>query len=146
MKRFRTSVLSVLLYLWQLPQNLLGLLLFHIGPYNPIREIEYRGCRVLICGKFPGGISLGRYILVNFYRNAQDAAESHIVKHEYGHCRQSMILGPLYLPVIVASSGLHNLVHRYKAKYGLSRRSYYAFWTERWADRLGGVKRKIKWT
>ena len=47
-----------------------------------------------------------------------------------------MILGPLYLLVI----GLPSFIHAatWKDRPG---RDYYAFYTERWADRLGGVTR-----
>ena len=66
------------------------------------------------------------------------------VQHEYGHCRQSEMLGPAYLPVVGICSGVHNIVHRLKKRWNLPRRDYYAFWTERWADWLGGVSRAAK--
>jgi hypothetical protein len=56
--------------------------------------------------------------------------------HELGHCRQSQILGWLYLPVI----GLPSLLWAAWWNEG-RKRSYYSFYTERWADRLGNVHR-----
>lgn len=57
-----------------------------------------------------------------------------------GHVRQSRMLGPLYLPLIGLQSLCHAAVH-----YDLCGRKKYKpythFWTERWADRLGGVRR-----
>ncbi|MEZ3441530.1 hypothetical protein [Alistipes sp.] len=133
----------ILLYLWQLPQNLLGLLLFHVRVYKPLREIEFRGHRVLICDMFPGGISLGNYILVDFHREAWDAGRQEYVRmelrysirHEFGHSRQSEYLGWLYLPVVGLFSGVHNLCHR----FGCARGNYYRYWCEAWANRLGGI-------
>ena len=57
--------------------------------------------------------------------------------HEYGHTIQSVLLGPLFLPVI----GLPSLLWanlpacaRYRRNRGIS---YYSFYTEAWANRLG---------
>lgn len=50
------------------------------------------------------------------------------------------MLGPLYLPLIGLQSLCHAAVHYDlcgKKKY----KPYTHFWTERWADRLGGVRR-----
>lgn len=121
---------DVLLYLWQLPQNLLGLLLVAI--YRDDAEIYFRGERVFISSKIRGGISLGRYVIVSerYYM------EPSSIPHEYGHALQSRYLGPLYLLII----GLPSFIW---AIWWNSRRGveYYAFYTEAWADKLGGVKR-----
>lgn len=117
---------EALLYIWQLPQNLLGLLLRAIYKGN---DSVYEDAVVRRTLKMKGGISLGKYIIVN-----QFARESGIM-HEYGHCVQSKILGWLYLIVIGISSGLHALLCKCK------NHSYYAFPVERWADKLGGVTR-----
>jgi hypothetical protein len=146
-------IVAALLYLWQLPQNLLGLALFSWPGYKPLREIRYRGRRVLICDNFPGGesegsgISLGNYILVDFNRTCWDSGLPFFmglkksVKHEFGHSRQSLFLGWLYLPVVGIPSAIHAAIHNYRARKGLPTGDYHAFWCERWADRLGGVTR-----
>lgn len=54
-----------------------------------------------------------------------------------GHAKQSRLLGPLYLIVIGLPSILWAGIHGKVAP----RKSYYWFYTERWADRLGGVGR-----
>ena len=60
-----------------------------------------------------------------------------LLVHEYGHTIQSLVLGPLYLVII----GLPSVVwmnvpalSRWRARTGTS---YYAFYTERWANTLG---------
>lgn len=122
---------DVLLYLWQLPQNLLGLLLVLI--YKPEQSWAFNRARLYYSDRMRGGISLGHYIIV---RSAMKDYTGRTEWHEYGHCRQSMILGPLYLPVIGIPSLLWAAIFR--PGYG---RSYYEFYTEAWADKLGGVDR-----
>lgn len=112
-----------MMYLWQLPQNLLGLifLLFLQGEekrtFNNITFYYAKG--------FKGGVSLGNYIILGYIRRDS-------IKHEYGHCIQSKYLGWLYLLIIGLPSLLHALF--YKGD------DYYNFWTEKWANKLGKVK------
>lgn len=117
---------EVLLYIWQLPQNLLGLLLRAIYKGN---DSVYEDAIVRRSLKMKGGISLGKYIIINQFSRLKT------VKHEWGHCRQSMYLGPFYLVVVGISSGLHALLCKCK------KHSYHDFPVERWADKLGGITR-----
>ena len=115
-----------LLYIHQLPQNLVGVVLrlIHKGT-----DTEYNDALVRRSQTMQGGISLGRYIIVNRY------ASRKTIMHEYGHCRQSQMLGWLYLIVVGLPSILHAAICRCK------RHSYYDYWCEKWADKLGGVNR-----
>lgn len=117
---------KALLYIWQLPQNALGLLLRCIYKGN---DSEYKDAIVRRSTKMRGGISLGKYIVVSQF------SKKETVKHEYGHCRQSKYLGWLYLPLIGLQSGLHALLCK------CINHSYNDMWFEKWADKLGGVKR-----
>lgn len=114
-------------YLWQAPQNLLGLLflLFIRGE----ERHTLGGVSFYYCWGFNGGISLGRYIILGEYCEKS-------VHHEYGHCIQSKMLGPLYLLVV----GLPSLIHAWLCR--CKDHSYYDYWCEKWADRLGNVKRE----
>ena len=120
----------VLLYLWQLPQNIAGVLLTAIlaGRFNEFENIPF-----FYSPNISGGISLGEYIIVGEYNRD-------LLRHEYGHCIQSRILGWLYLPVVGIPSFLWNCI------YGLfidpNKVSYYSFYTERWADKLAGIERR----
>lgn len=121
---------NFLLYLWQLPQNLLGLLflLFLKGEEKHIlNDISF-----YYIDRFPGGISLGKYIILGTKREES-------IKHEYGHCIQSKYLGWLYLLVV----GIPSLI--WASLYGgiikHTENGYYKFYTEKSADKLGGVKR-----
>lgn len=135
---------SIILYIWQLPQNLAGIILFHIPKYKIMREIEYRGRRVAVCENFPGGISLGNYILVDYNRQNPDGyaermALSYSIRHEYGHSRQSLYLGWFYLPVIGGASGGRCVIRKLRRMLGKVVGCYYTFWPERWANNLGGI-------
>jgi len=125
------TFIDIVLYIWQLPQNLLGLLLLAI--YRPEVSSDYLGVRLHYSTRINGGISLGRYIIVS---DRYRAYNGNTEKHEYGHTRQSRMLGPLYLFVV----GLPSLL--WAAWWHTGRNcSYFSFYTEAWADRLGGVKR-----
>lgn len=115
-----------LTYAWQLPQNLLGLLLRAIYKGT---DSEYEGAIVRRSTRMQGGISLGKYIIVGRW------ASRKTVMHEYGHCRQSLYLGPLYLIGI----GLQSILHAALCK--CKNHNYYDMWFEKWADKLGGIKR-----
>lgn len=120
---------DILLYLWQLPQNLLGLGMMRA--MAPGEERLFRGCRVLRSEKMRGGISLGKYIVIS-----KQLSSPVIERHEWGHARQSRLLGPFYLPII----GLPSLLWAAWWKPGM-KVDYFAFYTERWADRLAGIRR-----
>lgn len=117
---------KILSYFWQLPQNLLGLLLRVIYKGN---DIEYNGVIVRRSVKMRGGISLGKYIVISQWSTTKT------VMHEYGHCKQSMYLGWLYLLLV----GLPSILHATFCK--CKRHSYYDVYPEKWADKLGGVTR-----
>lgn len=122
---------SALLWAWQLPQNLLGLAVrrHYIEASKRTYAREYKGAEVIYASSMDGGVSLGRYVIVSVF-----AAEK-TVAHEWGHCRQSLYLGWLYLPFVGFQSLAHLLLHR----MACGKADYHHFWTERWADRLGGV-------
>ena len=122
--------MNLILWLWQAPQNLVGLVLRLLFRG---RLVEFRGRLFRYVPKFPGGgISLGSTVIVRY--SLRQAPK--VYAHEYGHTRQSLFLGPFYLLVIGIPSFLWACYHKRD-----KRKSYYWFYTERWADRLGGVKR-----
>ena len=132
--------IKVLLYIWQLPQNLLGLLLFRwYGHADAIRG-EHRGAKVLYSQKMRGGISLGKRIILPLkYAGLSNSYVRLTLDNEWGHTRQSLYLGWLYLPIIGIPSITWAWLHSSFKSFGTI--SYYSFFTERWADRLGGVRR-----
>ena len=134
MSRTFSLVCAVLLQVWQLPQNLLGLAvgLFLKGKRRlPGVPGIPETIRVVGARNMYGGISLGNFI---YFR---PPAYETMIRHEYGHCRQSRLLGPFYLLVVGLPSLLWALWWHPGRPVPYSR-----FYTERWADRLGGVERR----
>lgn len=137
MKRVLNALLTVLLFIWQLPQNIVGACVL-IALWDKIISIsKVSGASVIyapcLSQRYSNAFSLGNLIFTGEVPQTQSGAT--IVKHEYGHCKQSVVLGPLYLPLIGVFSGVHALWWR------PGRGNYHAFWTERWADKWGGVQR-----
>lgn len=124
------------MYLFEFPQNVIGYLVFSY--YKNVHHrpsYRYKDARIThVKGRW-GAISLSRYIF------ADDAYyKSEMIKHEYGHTIQSKKLLVLYLPVIGIPSLIWNKFFR---KYRIRKnRSYYSFYTESWANKLGGYKDK----
>ena len=133
MKSILYVVTAVFLQVWQLPQNLVGLVFgwFLKGkqkvspPPGISKMIRFRSAANMF-----GGISLGSFVY------CRQPVYKIMLLHEYGHCIQSRILGPFYLIVIGIPSLLWALWWHPGRRVG-----YYSFYTERWADRLGGVER-----
>lgn len=123
-----------ILYLWQLPQNLLGLLVI------AFTKAKKKG-EVYVAGRYRFGVSLGSYIIFGGFFNSTDK------KHEKGHQKQSLYLGPLYLLLIGIPSILGNLWDRlFHRKWSSVKREkwYYSLIWEAWADKLGQVRRFAK--
>lgn len=124
-----------LLILWQLPQVLVGL--FLLALYKKSSKIIYKDDYVNVYScNIPGGISLGTIILINKY-----ICTKNTIAHERGHAKQSRILGPLYLIVIGIPSIIHAGINNIIGCCDNKPTGYYHFYTEKWADKLGNVKR-----
>jgi hypothetical protein len=121
---------------WEFPQNALGAIVEKVckaTPYTTYKDSNVYSWNI------NRGLSLGKYIFVPYHSNVKPTAKSvqNYIKHEYGHTIQSKYLGWFYLLVI----GLPSLIwagcfEGYRQKTG---KSYYSFYTEKWADKLGGV-------
>jgi len=129
---------TLILWLWQLPQIILGVafLAFVRVRYGRVKVERYETSwvfRYSISGtQIIWGISLGPIIILGppKYHGEQT------VKHEYGHSRQSKMLGPLYLLLVGVVSAVRCWGGYW---FGGSTEWYYRGYPEYWADRLGGV-------
>ncbi|KSV94863.1 hypothetical protein N184_36050 [Sinorhizobium sp. GL28] len=117
--------------LWQLPQFMVGLFVWIF-------------CK--LTGRLTGSdfgtacywTSRSGLSLTSFFVFVNEMCSDKTFMHERGHVKQSIYLGWLYLPVI----GVPSIIWAGLRRLGLfAGRSYYSFYTESWADRLGGVKR-----
>lgn len=131
------SIENILYWIWQLPQNLLGVLWRNIKKDSIITDISNNdiksvGAKAYLI-KAGGTVTLGKYVFISqTYRD-----QSITIKHECGHVKQSKMLGPLYLIVI----GVPSILHRWLNDYiGCDEESGYShFYTEKCADKLMGI-------
>jgi len=134
------KIKEILLYIWQLPQNILGLLLLLwykiVDGKKLVHYTDYNGIQYWATPSMPSGISLGKYVI--FFYQYHSYTDS--FKHEYGHTKQSKKIGWFYLPIIGLPSLCGNILDRI---FDLGYKFYYSQPWEAWADKEGGVKRKF---
>ena len=113
---------AIISYIWQLPQNLLGLLVILFTRAKKSSQCYLTDKRL--------GVSLGKYIIL--YKGCLLGD----ILHEREHQKQLLYFDWLYLLVIGLPSALGNIVWRI---FMLPYLDYYKQPWEKWADRLGGV-------
>lgn len=124
---------------WGILQTLAGAAVFLI--YAGCEHSVFGGAVVTVWQR-AGGVSLGLFIFIPKQRAVRrsvspEEVKERLVVHEYGHSVQSLILGPLYLPVIGLPSIIWAGAPCFCEKRSRGHISYYSFWTERLANRLG---------
>ena len=128
---------------WGILQTLLGFAFFlvHIGE----KHYFYHGA-VVTGWSYPNSASLGLFLFISDPRKSgkkQKGSSSlselpgRILVHEYGHTVQSLLLGPLYLPLMALPSALWCSLPTCKKRREREKISYYSFFPEKWADCLG---------
>lgn len=133
---------KIVLWIWQFPQNVIGLVISRTGVKSPdTNEIMF------YCKKnfFHSAVSLGNYIIVDVsYLGRRRPALFQTLRHEHGHQLQSLKLGPLYLFAIGIPSLCGNIIDRiFHINWSREKRNrwYYSQPWEKWADKLGEVER-----
>lgn len=127
-------------WIWQLPQNLCGIVWRSINKDSIIAEVGNSiassvNAKVYLM-RAGGGVTLGKYIFIS--QTYQD--QSKVIKHECGHVKQSKILGPLYPIVIGLSSIIHAWLNNFiGCCYKDGKWNYHHFYTEKWTDKLMGI-------
>ncbi len=129
----RSAAFWALMLTWCLPQTLSGLALM-LTRYRHCPRSFYHGAIVVAHDGNFGGVSLGGVTFVS--EGLSPKLFGMVRAHEYGHCVQSLLLGPLYLPLIALPSGLWCNLPVFVRKRAAEQISYYSFFTERWANRL----------
>ena len=128
---------------WGALQTMLGLLVFLA--HRKYRHFEYHGAVVTEWDK-PSSVSLGMFVFVTkepfFYERLKDSFSKEeltqrLLVHEYGHTIQSLILGPLYLILMGIPSTLWGFLPGFNKMRRDKQISYFAFFTEKWANSLG---------
>lgn len=129
-KTFLDWILYILLYLWQLPQNVVGLVfLLYFKIFHGATLIDQTKWSTAYSSKgMSGGISLGAYC---FLSESQARRKENIAHELLGHTPQSRLLGPLYLIVI----GIPSLLN---ATFDFTK-CYFDFFTESWSNHNAGL-------
>lgn len=135
------NIIKALLLIWELPQNIAGAFYFIIhGVFAKTFIIDDGDSFEMYSDKQKGAVSLGVF---RVYKAEYYKSSAYYVKlkrmHEKGHRQQSKWLGPLYLIVIGIPSIIWATLHSFCKP--ISKIDYYWFYTEKWADKIGGVKR-----
>lgn len=139
MKKFPAFVYYPLQWTWGIIQNIVGLIIFAVNGKCP----HFRfGLSVGTFWNRGESMSMGMFIFLgNNLKNEdlenEETVGSQVAVHEYGHTFQSMILGPFYLAVISAVSGLWCMIPVFEKLRKTKGISYYKLYTERWANHLG---------
>lgn len=122
-------LLFILLFIWQLPQNIVALVML---PFlGKLELISYKKfCFAFKASNMSGGISLGTFAFLSPYSAKKVATVMH---EQEGHTFDSKIFGPLYLFVI----GIPSIMW---AWLGDDNKCYYDFYTERWANKHAGLE------
>ena len=132
----KTTLNFISNWIWQLPQNLCGLVYKYISKNNRINKVvtevtKSLGVEALI-KKSPGSVSLGKYIFLS----PSGAKNNFTIDHECGHSIQSKKLGPLYLFIIGIPSILHATLNGlFMCCIKDGEYNYYHFYTEKNANK-----------
>lgn len=121
------------LLIWQLPQSIIGwVMILWFLIIGKVEFIHYhKHAFIFMADKMSGSISLGTVVILCKNHSKSNPT----IQHELGHVIQSHYLGMLYLFVI----GIPSIC--WAAKYNhFNPNSYYSFYTEKWANRLGKVE------
>lgn len=123
---------TLIISLWMLPQNLVGVCVFLFTKLQKSKSVIYNGT-IVTEWAYCSCASIGQFIFLRKHVNETTA------KHEFGHYKQGLILGWLWSIIIGIPSILWcGFFSIYGCKHNVN---YYKFYTESWADKLAGVKR-----
>lgn len=135
MRKVINVVVFLFWFIWQLPQNIVALILMLYWKKKNLKHIAfYKHCHAYCVKNFNAGISLGNFCFVGYFYDlyCTEEAEAYLMHELKGHTFQSRLLGPLYLIVIGIPSFIHN-------KMCADYRNYYNFYTEKWANNVAGI-------
>ena len=128
---------NILLFIWQLPQNLIGLFIILVNFKNVTKNKSKKCFKVkYLCDC---GISLGNYIIID----SDITCSGWTVGHEQGHQKQSQMFGWLYLILIGLPSICGNIINRvFHKNWKTPKRLnwYYNLPWEKSAIKLGGYE------
>lgn len=125
---------------WGLIQTALGAAV--LLRYRSCPRFRYHGAVVTVCPR-SSSLSLGLFVFLADHPPRDRSGlvpdgeiSSRLLVHEYGHTVQSLLLGPLYLPLAGLPSALWASLPLCQRKWR-GKISYFSFYTEKSANFLG---------
>ncbi|MBQ9484260.1 MAG: hypothetical protein IJU82_08725 [Ruminiclostridium sp.] len=128
---FKRVIFTVLQCTWGILQTLAGAAVFLVLIKR--KHFIYRA-GVATLWQRGESLSLGLFFFVS--EQASEDRRNELCAHEYGHSVQSVILGPLFLPVIGLPSSVWCMMPYFGRLRAEKGRSYYSLYTERWANAI----------
>ena len=128
---FKRVIFTVLQCTWGMLQTLAGAAVFLVLIKR--EHFIYRAGIGTLWGRGES-LSLGLFFFVS--GQSPEDRQKELCAHEYGHSIQSLVLGPLYLPVIGLPSSLWCMMPYFERRRARTGRSYYSLYTERWANAI----------
>ncbi len=130
-----------ILIIWQFPQYIIG---FIFGLFIKVnKKIIYKRSIVYLIN-INISVSFGKQIYIWYHMEKNEIDK--LIKHEYGHSIQSIILGPLYIVFSFIPSMLRHSIFfikyvtaKNKNDKTLVWKKYYMGYPENWADKLDGI-------
>ena len=134
MKKLPFALNVILQCTWGFLQTFLGaILLLWCVVFCKQKPFRYRDSIACVLPNKSGSLSLGLF----FFLHPKAEKNEFTKRHEWGHTRQSLMLGPLYLLVIALPSSVWcNCFRRYREKNDVS---YFVLFTEKWANKCAGL-------
>ena len=123
----KTLLFRLWQWTWGLPQTLIGFIVYIVFRKQP--HGTYRGC-ITTRWRNGGSMGMGMFLFLG-------CDDPQVRVHEYGHAVQSLILGPLFLPIMGIPSFLWCNLPDCRRLRKEKRVSYYRFYPESTANRLG---------
>lgn len=130
----KTLIFRLWQWTWGFPQTLLGAILYLVH-----RKCDHELFHGAVVTHWPvrGSLGVGMFL---FLGKCSDPSQ--VLVHEYGHAVQSLILGPLFLPIMGIPSFLWCNLKPCKKLRKEKGVSYYTFYPESTANRLGAAVTK----
>lgn len=123
-------------YLWELPQNILGLIVIIV--LRPWYSLGWDDC--YFTEKIKNAISLGTYTIAP----SEEYNNICVMWHERGHRKQSKKYGWFYIPIVLIPAAVRDLwdilFHKHWSHWKREK-WYYSGFPEKQADELGKLKR-----
>lgn len=129
----RTFLFRLWQWTWGLPQTLIGAVAY-LCTIGCKRE-RYHGAIVTHWNRYDS-LGMGMFLFLG------KQADRQVLVHEYGHSVQSLILGPLFLPIMGIPSFLWAGLPCCRKLRRRKKISYYTFYPESNANRLGRLATK----